>query len=95
MKEEVNTFSVTLPTTMNRYFFHLVDHSEFDVDVDGRGQELPDVAAAIAVATDEMRKFLADQVRNGYLDLGLKIDIADENGRKVATVCRSDAVKLR
>ena len=80
---------------MNRYFFHLVDHAEVDVDIDGRGQELPDVAAAIAVATDEMRKFLADQVRNGYLDLELRIDIVDESGRKVATVCRSDAVKLR
>jgi len=88
---------------MNRYFFHLVDHSDadvdidvgIDIDIDGNGQELPDVAAAIAMATDEMRELLADQVRNGYLDLGLGIDIVDECGQKVAMVCRSDAVKLR
>lgn len=82
---------------MSRYFFHLVDHSDVDVAVDigGKGHELPDLAAAIALATDEMRELLADQARNGYIDLGLRIEIADENGQKVATVCRSDAVKLR
>lgn len=80
---------------MNRFFFHLVDRCVADVDIDEEGRELPGVPAAIAVATAEMRELLADQVRNGYLDLELSIDIADERGRKVATVRRGDAVELR
>jgi hypothetical protein len=82
---------------MKRYFFHLVDHSDVDVDVDieGKGRELPDRAAAIAAATDEMREFLADQVRSGYLDFELRIEITDDSGRSVATVHGNEVVELR
>lgn len=73
------------------YFFHLHDHHHSDDE----GRELPDLATAITVARDEIRDFLADQVRHGYLDLKLRIDITDETGRRVATVHRSDAVNLR
>ena len=47
------------------------------------------------MATEEFRDFLADQVRHGYLDTGLRITISDEQGRSVAAVDFSEAVKLR
>ena len=79
--------------TMARFFFHLHDHDEVDGSHEAR--ELPDVSAAIAVATEELRDFLADQVRHGYLDADLRIEIRDERGLSVAAVKFGDAVKLR
>ena len=78
---------------MARFFFHLHDHDE--VEGCDETREFPDLFAAIAVATEEFRDFLADQVRHGYLDTGLRITISDEQGRSVAAVDLSEAVKLR
>ena len=78
---------------MARFFFHLHDHDEVDGSHEAR--ELPDVNTAIAVATEELRDFLADQVRHGYLDADLRIEIRDERGLSVATVKFGNAVKLR
>lgn len=50
---------------MARFSFHLHDHVEVD---DQEAREFPDVKAAIAAATKELREFLADQVLHGYLD---------------------------
>jgi hypothetical protein len=79
---------------MARYFFRLHDHIDADADGDC-SRELPDMETAIAAATDEIRDLLADQVRHGYLDLGLSIEITDASGRKVASVHFNEAVKLR
>jgi hypothetical protein len=78
---------------MARYFFHLHDHQ--DVDGNDEGRELADLATAITVATNEIRDFLADQVRHGYFDVGLRIEITDDSGQSVATVHGSEVVKLR
>ena len=78
---------------MARFFIHLHDHD--DVEGSHEARELPDMIAAIAVATEELRDFLADQVRHGYLDADLRIEIRDERGLSVATVKFGDAVKLR
>jgi hypothetical protein len=79
--------------TMARYFFHL--HDDQDVDGNDEGRELADLATAVTVATSEIRDFLADQVRHGYFDAGLRIEITDDSGQSVATVHGSEAVKLR
>jgi hypothetical protein len=78
---------------MGRYFFHLSDHP--DADGNDEGRELADLATAITVATNEIRDFLTDQVRHGYFDLGLRIEITDDSGQSVATVDGSEVVKLR
>lgn len=78
---------------MARYFFHLDDQGQADADHQGR--DLPDLAAAISTATQEIRDFLADQVRHGYLDLNLRVNITDDSGQTVATVCCGDAVRMR
>lgn len=90
-QERVNCLS-TMSTGMARFHFHLHDHDEVEGDPEAR--EFPDVIAAIAVATEELRDFLADQVRHGYLDTDLRIEIR-ERGRCVAAVTFSEAVELR
>jgi hypothetical protein len=92
-KEQVNLLSAKGRAAMARYFFRPHDHD--DPDGQDEPREVPDVSAAISLATGELRDFFADQVRNGYLDTVFGINIIDDRGEKVATVHFSDAVKLR
>ena len=92
-RQEGVNYPSAMSTTMARFFLHLHDHDELEGSHEAR--EFPDVFAAIAVATEELRDLLADQVRHGYLDTGLRINIRDEQGRSVAAVDLSEAVKLR
>ena len=78
---------------MARFFFLLLDHS--DVEDSPEAREFPDVSAAVAAATQELLDFLADQVRHGYLDTDLRIEISDAQGGSVATVGFNEAVELR
>jgi hypothetical protein len=92
-KERVNLLSAKGGAAMARYFFHLHDYE--DPDCRDEAREVPDVSAAVSLATGELRDFFADQVRNGYLDTELRIDITDDSGQRVAIVHFSDAVTLR
>jgi hypothetical protein len=60
----------------------------------GKWPRLAVLEAAIAVATEELGGFLADQVRNGYLDLGMPIEISDEGGKNPAAVNDHEVVRL-
>ena len=75
-------------------FFLLLNNCD-EVGTTQEARDFPDVTAAIAAATDELRDFLADQVRHGYLDTDLGMEIRDERGRSVATGGVSQAIMLR
>ena len=76
---------------MARYVFRLHDHEAHTTD----WREFAALPAAIEGAKDELREFLADQVRNGYMDRYLTVEICDAEGVPVASVHCTDAVKLR
>lgn len=56
------------------------------------GIELPDLASAVAYATNEARIFMGEEVRLGKLCLSCRIDIADEKGRHLETVLFSNVI---
>jgi hypothetical protein len=74
-----------------RFFFHVFDD---DVTRDEDGLELPDAAAAAAVALRSARALACEQVGQGCLRLRDRIDVADEAGALVATVTFRDAVAV-
>ena len=76
---------------MARYVFRLRAHD----DRTRNRRKFADLPAAIEGAKDELREFLSDQVRNGYMDRNLTVEICDTEGVPVATVHCTDAVKLR
>ena len=76
---------------MPRFYFHLRD--DFDAD-DEEGQELAGLAAAREAAVGQARQIAAEDVRQGCLNLGYSIEIANEEGEVVATVTFEDAVTI-
>ncbi len=76
---------------MGRYYFHLFN----DLDVpDLEGRELPDDAAARAVALDEAREMMADSVRKGVVNLSHRIDVENRFRQPVCSIFYRDAVKI-
>jgi hypothetical protein len=76
-----------------RFYFHLYN----DVTaLDDDGAELPDLAAARAYAIHNARFTLSETIKEtGRLDPAHRIEIADEQGRVLATVRYSDAVQIK
>ena len=73
---------------MPRFFFQFYDDSETR---DPDGLELPDLAAALAVAHHELRQLAAyDLQRTGQVGLTDRIDITDAGGRVLESVCVAD-----
>ena len=73
---------------MPRFYFHLYD----DVETrDPDGLELVCVASARLVAIDELRRLYALQ-RDPPAKMSDRIDITDEAGRVIDTVCFADVV---
>jgi hypothetical protein len=77
---------------MPRFFFHLYNDM---ITTDEEGRELADVATARAVAVDEVRAVMTDEVLKGRLTLSHRIVVADESGHVVATVRYADAVDVK
>jgi len=77
---------------VSHYFFHVRNSIEAD---DEEGRELADDAAAKAHAVDSARSLASHDVRNGTLDLSHRIEIADQDGKRVATVTFGDAVVIK
>ena len=69
---------------MFRFFFHL--HHGFKEILDVEGSECPDDAGAIAHGIRIARDMLAEDVRNGHIDLGWKIRIVDDAGALVSSL---------
>ena len=78
---------------MARYYFHTHDHFGFVRDQEG--QELPGLDAARDVALRSAREIMGEDVKQGCLDLGGRIDVADPTGRVVLTLTFPDAVSIR
>jgi hypothetical protein len=72
-----------------RYFFNLYDD---EVVLDGEGRELPDLAAARAVAFDSAREMACAEVLEGHLARNHRIEVVDEKGEPVCTVRFRDVV---
>lgn len=68
---------------MPRFYFHLHDDV---IALDDEGRELADVAEARAAAVAGAREIIADQVREGRLNLRHRIVVEDENCQQVLTV---------
>ena len=77
---------------MPLYFFHL--HNDIDVS-DNEGQELPDLEAARAYATKQVRALIGESARtNGRIILNHRLDIEDQAHNIVATVRYADVLTI-
>jgi hypothetical protein len=76
---------------MPRYYFHLYNDV---VAEDEEGQDLPDLAAAREYALRNIRDLMTEEVMKGRLILRHRIEIADEQGKRVLTVPFSEAVTV-
>ena len=74
------------------YFFHLCDGSDHVLDVEG--QELPDLDAAKAFALLCARDTLSHEMKNGLLNLRVRLDVADAVGAVVHTLPFEGAFKV-
>ncbi|RAK58056.1 DUF6894 family protein [Phenylobacterium deserti] len=77
---------------MARYYFHLHDY----VDVpDPEGQDLPDLAAAIAHAVQQARGLAGELIKEtGRVVLSHRIDIEDADGAVLHTLRLADALSI-
>ncbi|MEG3178212.1 hypothetical protein U1872_18370 [Sphingomonas sp. RB3P16] len=75
------------------YGFNLI--ADDDLLLDDEGVELPDLEAAIALATRFARDLIAEEARDGRVPIGWSITIADDAGAVVATVPFADAVVVQ
>lgn len=74
-----------------RYYFDL--HNSTSAR-DEEGQELPDLEAARGEAIRAARELMGEDIRNGALRLGHRIEIRDESGAETLTVNFGDAVTI-
>ncbi|WP_394802013.1 DUF6894 family protein [Rhizobium halophilum] len=68
---------------MPKFFFHLRDETFLE---DPDGSELPDLAAALASAKEDVRSLISERVRSGRLVGPAIMFIADETGADLASV---------
>jgi hypothetical protein len=62
---------------------------------DGEGQEAADLDEARAIAIENIRSILAEDVRHGLIDLSGRIEVTDGDGRLLLVVPFADAVTIR
>lgn len=77
---------------MPRYYFHL--RNEFDAE-DEEGLELPDLAAARLSAMEAARELCCADIKQGWLNLDYRIDVANEQGDLVLTVTFREAFDIK
>lgn len=76
---------------MPRYFMHLID--SVDVLLDPEGTEMsPDKVARKALG--QARDCMANDVQEGHLDLGYRIEVHDENGQVIHRLEFEDALEI-
>lgn len=76
---------------MARYFFH-IRGADGSVSLDWEGQELPDLEAACAEAVSSSREMLGERLLHGGTLGPRQIEIADENGKVLATIGAEDVL---
>ena len=76
---------------MPRYFLHLRDGVDELLDPEGL-----DIAreAVAGVALSQARDCMAGDVKDGRLDLSLRIDVHDESGEPVHSLSFADALQI-
>lgn len=74
--------------------FHMHIHHCGMLARDEEGLELLDLEAARREAVAGARSIMADELMNGRVCLGCRIEIEDSNGRLLATVPFREAVTL-
>lgn len=77
---------------MNRYYFHLRNHTEHLEDSDG--EQFPDLQAALAEALAAARDTLSHDMKRGTLDLRYHIDVEDADGRLLHSLPFAEAFKV-
>jgi hypothetical protein len=76
---------------MPRFFFHIFDDI---VLTDDEGIELPDADTAKREALAAARAMICDQVRKGRLVLGHRVEVDDEQGRRVLSLPFGEAITI-
>lgn len=75
---------------MPRYFFNIRNGNGLTEDEEGR--DFPDVGAARAEALKGVRSIVAEEVKEGQLDLAGRIEITDESGGAIEDIPFGDAL---
>jgi len=78
---------------MARFYLHIRNGNGYAEDPEG--QDLSDLAAARSAAIEGVRSLLAEEARQGQLDLSGSIEIANEEGNILLIVPFSEAISLR
>ena len=76
---------------MPRFFFHLYDDI---VARDEEGVELADIEAARRTAMFGVRAMICDQVTKGHLHLDHRLEVEDEDGKRVFDLQFGDAIEI-
>ena len=82
-----------IPGSMPRY--HLNLYNGTGLTQDEEGQQFPDVEAAERAAIAGARSILADEVRNGELDLAGRVEVTDGDGTVIKTVQFRDVLRIK
>ena len=77
---------------MPRYYFHVCNGEGFTEDEEGL--ELRDEAAARKTAIKEARALMADELRDGQLNLASFIEVEDEKRERLFTLTFEEAVAI-
>jgi len=77
---------------MPLYYFHLYDGCDWVPDTEGI--ELADDAAVEAAALWQARDVMAGDIREGRIDLNLRIVIDDASGARAHTLSFADALTI-
>lgn len=76
---------------MPGFFFHVYDDG---VALDEEGRDLRDVETATREAIKGARELMCEQLRNGRLFLGHRIEFEDEDGNRVAAIPFRELVRI-
>jgi hypothetical protein len=76
---------------MAKFFFHICNGDGFTQDEEGT--DLPDAEAARSFALTSARSLMADELRDGLLNLSSFIEVESE-GEHLFTVTFEEAVKI-
>jgi hypothetical protein len=77
---------------MPRFFFHIFND---EITIDEEGTELPDLDSAREKALDSARDLVCESVHRGYLNLEHRIEIADEQEKRVLTLTFREAFTIQ
>jgi hypothetical protein len=77
---------------MSRYYLHLRDGSSELLDAEGA--EFADMAALKTVVTASARELMCEGIRDGVLDLRLRIDAENDRGAVLYTLPFSQAALI-